>query len=160
MAKDLNKVMLTGRLGKDPEVRVTPNGISVATFSVASSRNVRDGENWKEETEWFRVVAWRDMADRYSNILKKGSHVMVEGRLQTREYQDQQGQKRYSTEVIANDIYLLGPKQQQSSDGGDEWANTGNTGGNYSNQRPASNSRPSRSTNEYNDEMEPEDIPF
>ncbi len=153
MAKDLNKVTLTGRLGKDADVKVTPNGVAVTTFSVASSRNVRDGENWKEETEWFRVVAWRDLAERYGNALKKGTHVLIEGRLQTREWQDQQGQKRFSTEVIANDIYMLSPKQQDGGNSGVESFDRAGT--------PAQANR-GRANSSYggDDEMDAEDIPF
>lgn len=152
MARDLNKVMLTGRLGKDVELRVTPSGTSVATFSVASGRNVRDGDSWKDETEWFRVVAWRELADRNADRLKKGTHVFIEGRLQTREWQDNTGQKRYSTEVIANDILFLEPKRSQEEGGG----------GNYqSNGTPArSGATSNRNSNPFEDDLEPEDIPF
>src|SRR5690242_19152261 len=135
MARDLNKVMLTGRLGKDVELRVTPNGRSVATFSVASSRNVREGDNWKEQTEWIRVVAWEKLAETCSNYLHKGSHVFIEGRLQTREYQDKDGVKKYSTEVIATDMTMLDSKNQGQSSGndiGDAWDNAGG-GNSYSN---------------------------
>jgi single-strand DNA-binding protein len=151
MAKDLNKVMLTGRLGKDVELRVTPSGSSVATFSVASSRNVRDGDSWKEQTEWFRVVAWEKLAETCANYLKKGSHVFIEGRLQTREWQDNSGQKRYSTEVIATDMYMLDSKRGQEE------------GGNYQSNgsAPARSAAPSRNSNPFeDDDLEPEDIPF
>jgi single-strand DNA-binding protein len=109
MAKDLNKIILSGRLGKDVELRYTnQGGTAVATFSVASSRNVRQSdETWKEETEWFRCVAWRDLAERAKTRLQKGSHVLIEGRLQTREWDDNQGQKHRTTEVIVNDIITL-----------------------------------------------------
>lgn len=108
MAKDLNKVMLTGRLGADPEMRYTPNGSPVTSFNVASSRkrSSQDGEA-REETEWFKVVAWNKLAEICSNYLTKGSKVYIEGRLQTRSWEDQNGQKRYSTEVIANDMIML-----------------------------------------------------
>ncbi|NWJ96643.1 MAG: single-stranded DNA-binding protein [Chloroflexi bacterium] len=155
MAKDLNKVMITGRLGKDVDLRVTPNGNSVATFSVASGRNVKDGDGWKEQTEWFRVVAWEKLAENCSNLLKKGSHVFIEGRLQTREWQDKEGQKRYSTEVIATDMYMLDSKRSQE-DG------SGGSGGEYqSNTAPSRNKpAPRRNDNPFDDEAEPEDIPF
>jgi single-strand DNA-binding protein len=109
MAKDLNKVILSGRLGKDVKLSfTTQGGTAVATFSVASSRNVKQSdESWKEETEWFRCVAWRDLAERASSRLQKGSHVLIEGRLQTREWDDNQGQKHRTTEVIVNDIITL-----------------------------------------------------
>ena len=108
MARDLNKVQLTGRLGADPEMRYTPQGHAVTTFRVASNRSWRsaDGEA-HEDTEWFRVVAWNKLAEICNQFLAKGARVYVEGRLQTRQWQDQEGQTRYSTEVIANDMIML-----------------------------------------------------
>lgn len=152
MAKDLNKVMLTGRLGKDVELRVTPNGSSVATFSVASSRNIKDGDGWKEQTEWFNVVAWEKLAETCANYLHKGSRVFIEGRLQTREY-EKDGQKRYFTEVIANDLIMLDSKKQE---GGDNWDSESTPA--PANNRSSNNSR-GRNTS-YSEDLEPEDIPF
>src|SRR5215216_4678272 len=108
MTKDLNKVQMTGRLGADPEMRYTPQGHAVTTFRVASNRSWRgtDGES-HEETEWFRVVAWNKLAEICNQWLLKGSRVYVEGRMQTRQWQDQEGQTRYLSEVIANDIIIL-----------------------------------------------------
>lgn len=108
MAKELNKVQLTGRLGADPEMRLTPQGHAVTTFRVASNRSWRgaDGEA-HEDTEWFRVVAWNKLAEICNQFLAKGARVYVEGRLQTRQWQDQDGQTRTSTEVIANDMIIL-----------------------------------------------------
>jgi single-strand DNA-binding protein len=123
---NLNKVMLTGRLGKDVELRVTPNGKSVATFSVASSRPIKDGDNWKEQTEWFRVVAWEKLADNCNRYLSKGSHCYVEGRLQSRDWVDKAtGEKRRSTEVIASEVIFLDPARAKhefddSEEGEDE----------------------------------------
>src|SRR5947209_3392874 len=101
----LNKVMLIGNLGKDPEMRFTANGSAVTTFSVATNRNFRrpDGE-WEKETDWFDVVTWNQLAERCSQNLQKGSRVYVEGRLHTRSWEGQDGQKRYRTEVIANAV--------------------------------------------------------
>src|SRR6476469_7170362 len=99
MARDLNRVMLTGWLGKEVETRTTAEGKLVATFSVGSSRGMKVGEERKEQTEWFKVVAWEKLAETCANYLKKGSHIYIEGRLQTREYNDKDGVKRYSTEV-------------------------------------------------------------
>jgi len=150
MAKDLNKVMLTGRLGKDVELRVTPNGSSVASFSVASSRNIKEGDSWKEQTEWFNVVAWEKLAETCANYLHKGSRVYIEGRLQTRKYQ-KDGQERYFTEVIANDLIMLDGKKQDSS--GDNWDSDV--------PAPAAPSRSSRGRNtNFEDEADVEDIPF
>jgi single-strand DNA-binding protein len=154
MAKDLNKVMLTGRLGKDVELRVIPSGTAVATFSVASSRNVKDGDSWKEQTEWFRVVAWEKLAETCANYLKKGSHVFIEGRLQTKEWQDKEGQKRYTTEVIATDMYMLDSKRSQ------EEGSSSGSGSNQSNTAPTRKPAPSRNDNPFDDDMSPEDLPF
>lgn len=145
MARDLNKVMLTGRLGKDVEMRITPNGKAVATFSVASGRSYKDGNDWKEQTEWFRVIAWEKLAETCAKFLKKGSHVFIEGRLQTREWQDKDGQKRTSTEVIATDMYMLDSKSK--NDNGEE-------------ERPARKPKPTYQGNPFDDDVEPEDIPF
>jgi single-strand DNA-binding protein len=108
MSKELNKVQLTGRLGADPEMRFTPQGHAVTTFRVASNRSWRsaDGES-HEDTEWFRIVAWNKLAEICNQYLVKGARVYVEGRLQTRQWQEQDGQARYSTEVIANDMIML-----------------------------------------------------
>ena len=112
MTKELNKVQMTGRLGADPEMRFTPQGHAVTTFRVASNRTWRsaDGET-HEETEWFRVVAWNKLAEVCNQYLTKGSRVYVEGRLQTRQWQDQDGQARSSTEVIASDMIMLDSKR-------------------------------------------------
>jgi len=155
--------MLTGRLGKDVELRVTPNGRSVATFTVASGRSVREGDGYKDQTEWFRVVAWEKLAETCSNYLHKGSHVFIEGRLQTREWQDKEGQKRYSTEVIATDMTMLDAKGQNTgggnSDINDAWDNAGNP--NAGGRSSGGNNR-SRGGNDFDSggETDLEDIPF
>jgi single-strand DNA-binding protein len=109
MARDLNKVMLIGRLGADPEMRYTPSGSPVTTFRVAASRQWRDsGGETREETEWFSVVAWNKLAEICNQYLTRGTRVYLEGRLQTRSWDDQQsGQARYRTEVIASDMIIL-----------------------------------------------------
>jgi single-strand DNA-binding protein len=121
MTKDLNKVQMTGRLGADPEMRHTPQGHAVTTFRVASNRSWRstDGES-HEETEWFRVVAWNKLAEICNQWLLKGSRVYVEGRMQTRQWQDQDGQTRYLSEVIANDIIILDTRRDSTDRGADE----------------------------------------
>ena len=104
----LNKVMIIGNLGKDPEMRYTANGNAVTTFSIACSRSFSgpDGER-KEETEWFTVVTWNKLAETCSQFLQKGRRAYVEGRLQTRSWEGQDGQRRYRTEVIANTVLFL-----------------------------------------------------
>src|ERR687885_2611245 len=109
MSKDLNKVQLTGNLGRAPETRYTSQGSALTRFSVASSRrwHTPEGDD-REETEWFNVVAWNKLGEICAQYLQKGARVYIEGRLQTRSWDDQQtGQKRYMTEVIANDMIML-----------------------------------------------------
>lgn len=116
MAKDLNKVQLTGRLGADPEMRQTPQGHAVVTFRVASNRSWRTAEGEAhEDTEWFRVVAWNKLAEICGQWLSKGSRLYVEGRLQTRQWEDQEGQTRYLSEVIASDIIILDTRREPAS---------------------------------------------
>jgi single-strand DNA-binding protein len=113
MAGSLNKVMLIGNVGRDPEMRYTPSGTPVTSFSVACGRvrNTPDGER-REETEWFNIVAWDKLAETVSQYLTKGQKVYVEGRLQTRSWEGQDGQKRSRTEVVANTLIFLSPKQR------------------------------------------------
>lgn len=107
----VNKVILIGRLGGDPELRYTPNGDAVANFRIATNRVWRDQEgNQQERTEWHRIVAWRKLAERCGEYLKKGSHVYIEGRLETRSWQDKNGNKRFVTEIIANQMQMLEAK--------------------------------------------------
>ncbi len=104
----LNKVQIIGNLGADPEMRYTANGRAVATMRVACNRTytTQDGDR-REETEWVRVVAWARLAELASQYLAKGRQVYVEGRLQTREFEDREGQRRFMTEVVAQDIQFL-----------------------------------------------------
>lgn len=119
MAKDLNKVMLTGHLGADPEMRYTPQGSAVTTFRVASGRSWKSSDgSAHEETEWFRVVAWDKLGEICNQYLTKGTRVYVEGRLRTNKWQDKEtGQDRYSTEVIASDMIILSSRQDRSAGG-------------------------------------------
>ncbi len=108
----LNKVMLIGRLGKDPEVRYTQSGSPVATFSVATSERWKDnGGNPQERTEWHNVVIWNKLAEIVKRYLTKGALVYLEGKLTTRKWQDQSGGNRYTTEVVCNKMVMLGGKR-------------------------------------------------
>lgn len=110
----INKVTLIGHLGSDPEVRHLENGISVAQFSVATNESYKDNMgNWQDKTEWHKVVAWRALAERAQNSLKKGSLVYVDGKVSTRKWQDKDGNDRYTTDIVANYFRLL-----NSRDGG------------------------------------------
>jgi single-strand DNA-binding protein len=114
MAKDLNKVMLTGYLGADPEMRYTPQGSAVTTFRVASGRTWKSADGTQhDDTEWFRCVAWERLAEICNQYLTKGTRVYIEGRVQTRKWQDQNGQDRYSTEVIAQDMIILSSRSDR-----------------------------------------------
>lgn len=109
----INKVIIVGNLGADPEVRYTPSGSAVANFSVATSESWKDkntGEK-KERTEWHRIVVWGKLGELCGEYLSKGRQVYVEGRLQTRSYDDKEGVKRYMTEIIATDVQFLGSKE-------------------------------------------------
>jgi single-strand DNA-binding protein len=98
----LNKCMIIGNLGRDPEMRYTPSGQAVTQFTVATNRSYKDQQGeWQKETEWFRVVVWGQQAERAAENLRKGHKVYVEGRIQTRQWEDQTGQKRYTTELVA-----------------------------------------------------------
>ena len=105
----VNKVILIGNLGGDPTVRFTPTGTAVANFNIATTERFTNKSGEKEErTEWHRIVAWGKLAEICQQYLKKGKQVYIEGRLQTRQWEDQQGQKRTSTEIVANNMQMLG----------------------------------------------------
>ncbi len=112
MARGINKVILVGNLGADPETRYTANGAAVSNVSLATSRQWRDknsGEN-REETEWHRVVFFGRLGEIVGEYCRKGSQIYIEGRLRTRKWQDQQGQDRYTTEIVADEMQLLGSR--------------------------------------------------
>ncbi len=111
-------MILIGNLGSDPEVRYTPSGVAVAQFNIATSEEWKDKDSGekKERTEWHRIVAWRRLGEICGEYLSKGQQVYVEGRIQTRSWDDRDGNKKYTTEIIANDIQFLGSRDM--SDGG------------------------------------------
>jgi single-strand DNA-binding protein len=146
MAKSLNKVLLIGNLGKDPELRYTPGGVPVASFSIATNESWKDQDgNLQERTEWHNIVAWRKLAEICGEYLKKGKKVYIEGRIQTRSYDDKNtGAKRYITEIVADNMIML--------DGGVGMRSE--TGGNSSSAPSVSpeSSEPGKSTDD--------DLPF
>lgn len=108
MARGVNKAILIGNLGADPELRYTPAGAAVATFNLATTDTWTDANGERQErTEWHRIVAWRKLAEICGEYLKKGSKVYIEGRLQTRSWEGQDGVKRYTTEIVARDMTML-----------------------------------------------------
>lgn len=148
----LNKAQLIGRLGQDPEVRYTQSNTAVATLSVATSERYKDKNGEQvENTEWHRVVAWGRLAEICEQYLKKGSLVYIEGPIQTRSWEDNQGQKRYTTEIKALQMTMLDSKG--SSGGG------GNQGGN---QNPDNQSQPMSSNVELGKDFDnmDDDLPF
>jgi len=117
--KSVNKVILIGNLGKDPEVKYTPQGTPVAKFSLATNERYKDKDgNWQDRTEWHNIVLWQRLAEIAGEYLKKGGKVYIEGRLQTHSWDDKQsGQKKYMTEIIGNDIVLLGGRGEGGAGG-------------------------------------------
>ncbi len=117
MTRGLNKVMIIGRLGRDPEMRYTASGKPVTVFSVAVNRTWTTGDGDRhEETEWFNVVAWGNLAEICKQHLHKGQSVYLDGRLQTRSWDDPDGKKHYRTEIVANEMIMLGDRRGESGD--------------------------------------------
>jgi single-strand DNA-binding protein len=144
----VNKAILIGRLGRDPEVRYTPDGTAVANFSIATSREWTDkatGEK-REQTEWHRIVAFRRLGEICGEYLSKGSQVYIEGRLQTRDWEDKDGNKRYTTEIVVDQMQMLGSRGSNQSAG--------------QNAGPTSYRAPQESQNAPYSEPEEDDIPF
>ncbi|RLA03069.1 MAG: single-stranded DNA-binding protein [Gammaproteobacteria bacterium] len=133
MARGINKVILVGNLGKDPEIRYSAAGAAIANITIATSDNWKDKQTGEkqERTEWHRVVFFNRLAEVVGEYLKKGSQVYVEGRLQTRKWQDKEGQDRYTTEIVASEMQMLGGRTGGGDAGGYDQSNS------YS-QRPSS----------------------
>ena len=113
--KSLNKVNLIGNLGNDPDIRTMPNGNKVANISIATTYSYKDGDDWQEKTEWHKVVMFNQKAEVAEKFLKKGSKIFVDGRLQTRSWEDTKGGgKRYSTEIVANDMIMLTKEEMKA----------------------------------------------
>ena len=131
----LNKVMLIGNLGKDPEVRFTASGQAVAGFSLATSEKFKgkSGE-WEERTEWHNITLWGKLAEIAGEYLSKGKTIYVEGRLQTRKWQDKSGNDRYTTEIVGDKMQMLSPKGERS--GGDSSSPSPKSGGSSNYEEP------------------------
>lgn len=119
--RSVNKVILIGHLGKDAETRFTTSGVSMSRFTLATNRRVKDNQTgeWKDETDWHNVVVWRQ--ENLAQYLTKGKQIYVEGRLQTRSYEDKDGVKKYSTEVVAEEVFLLGGRGDSMGGGDSSW---------------------------------------
>lgn len=123
----VNKVILVGHLGKDPEMRYAASGLAIANFSLATSENRKDKEGNKEtKTEWHRIVAFGKLAEICGEYLNKGKQIYIEGRIQTNKWEDKEGNTRYTTEIIANTMQMLGSK---GDNGGGSYAGSGGGGG-------------------------------
>jgi single-strand DNA-binding protein len=126
----VNKVIIVGNVGRDPEVRYTQSGRAVASFSVATSERFQDKDGQTQErTEWHRVVAWARLAEICGEYLRKGKQVYIEGRLQTRDWEDKDGHKRYTTEVVANEMQMLDRRGEDSGNYNEDSSARGSSGG-------------------------------
>ena len=154
MAKGVNKVLLLGNEGKDPDIRSTPGGTIVASFSLATADRAKDQQgNWQDRTEWHNLVAFNRTAEIIRDYVKKGTQLFIEGKIQTRSWDDKEsGQKRYRTEILVNEMSLLGGRGEGSSSGGSGGYSRSNTSS--FDQRPAAEP-------EYADQgITDDDIPF
>jgi single-strand DNA-binding protein len=175
MARSVNKVILIGNLGKDAETKFTPSGVSVSRFSIATTRRIKDNNtgDWKDMTDWNNVVLWRN--ENVASFLTKGKQVYVEGRLETRSYDDKDGNKRYTTEVVADEVILLGGRGGDGEGGGSSYgSSSGMSGGQGGGQgltsapRSASqrmspqagSSKPAGNMDDFDPGISDEDVPF
>ncbi len=148
MAGSVNKVILIGNLGKDPEVRHLENGAAVANFSIATSENYKDRKTGEKvsQTEWHNIVAWRGLAEIAEKYLKKGAKVYIEGKLKTRTWQDKDGNNRYSTEVITDNLTMLGSTVESMASSNQE--------------KPTENESKPSPEKEFSSPDENDDLPF
>ena len=151
MARGVNKVILVGNLGRDPEVRYSPNGAAIANVTIATSEGWKDKQTgeMQERTEWHRIVFFSRLAEIAGEYLRKGSQIYVEGRLQTRKWQDKEGQDRYTTEVVANELQMLGGRSGGSNQ-------TSDSSQQFDQSQPSAPSKPA--AKEFDDFDD--DIPF
>jgi single-strand DNA-binding protein len=160
MAKGVNKVFLLGNVGKDPEIRSTAGGMTVASFSLATADRAKDPQgNWVDKTEWHNIVCFQRTAEVVRDYVKKGSQILIEGKIQTRSWDDKaSGEKKYKTEILCNDLTLLGGKAGGESSGGSSSSGASRSStpasGSYDQRQPAS-------TPDYGDSgITDDDIPF
>ncbi|HEY3939618.1 MAG TPA: single-stranded DNA-binding protein [Bryobacteraceae bacterium] len=156
-SRSVNKVILVGNLGRDAETKFTPSGAAVTKFAIATTRSWKDQQSneWKEETNWTNVIVWRQ--ENLANYLTKGKQVYVEGRLQTRSYDDKEGKKVYTTEVVAEDVILLGGRGEAGGggfDAGQPQARASNAG------RGRGAAAPASATNDDALNISDDDVPF
>jgi single-strand DNA-binding protein len=163
MAKSVNKVILIGNLGKDAETKFTPSGISLSKFSLATSRRTKDQQSgeWKDITDWHNIVAWK--TENVSNYLLKGKQVFLEGRIETRSYEDKEGQKKYITEIVCDGINIMllggggGGRGDAPDPGGDFDRPVSMPRSAQGRPQPASTAAPAE---EFNQGITDDDVPF
>lgn len=165
MARGVNKAILIGNLGKDPEIRYTQSGSAVCNFSLATTERRKQGEEWVDHTEWHNVVAWARQAELCNQYLQKGSSVYIEGRIQTRKWDDKEGNARYTTEIVVGDIQFLSRTKGQEGGGGGYGDSHGTGGGARPAGRPSSggSTRPASGPDDFPGPggFDPnEDVPF
>lgn len=159
MARGVNKVILLGNVGKDPEIRTTQGGMTVASFSLATAERAKDQTgNWTDKTEWHNLVAFQRTAEIVRDYVKKGSQLYIEGKIQTRSWDDKEsGQKKYRTEILVNDLQLLGGR----GEGAGSSSGSERTSGGYSTNYSSRSAAPAAPANDYADQgITDEDIPF
>jgi single-strand DNA-binding protein len=158
--KSVNKVILVGNLGKDPEIKYTPQGKAVAKFSLATNERYKDKDGqWQDRTEWHNIVLWERLAEIAGEYLKKGGKVYIEGRIRTDSWDDKQtGQKKYMTNIIGNEIVLLSGRGESS--GGGEQSSRGASGGNNFDQRSPEPEHATATASASGSPITDEDIPF
>lgn len=151
----INRVILVGNLGKDPEIRHLEGGVAVARFPIATSESYKDKTGAKQErTEWHNIVAWRGLAEVAEKYLKKGQSVYIEGKIRTNNYQDKEGIQRYTTEIVADNLTMLGGgNRNEGGAGGQE-----NAGSNYAGGSNNTGAKSEMSSSNF--ESEPDDLPF
>ncbi len=145
----VNKVILVGNLGRDPEIRTLESGVKVATFSLATSESFKDREgNRQDKTEWHNIVLWRGLAEIAERYLAKGNTIYVEGKLQTRSWDDKDGNKRYTTEIVGQNMTMLGGKREEGG------------GSSYAPSQSSSTTQAPQEASSIGEGMEPDDLPF
>ena len=161
MAKSVNKVILIGNLGKDPEVKYTPSGTPVAKFTLATNERYKDKDGqWQDRTEWHNIVAWQRLAEIVGEYVKKGSKLYIEGKLQTSSWEDKQsGEKKYRTEIVAQDLVLLGGRGEGDSEGRSRSAAAHNSSYDQRNSHHADDFQHQESSSN-SSTITDEDIPF
>lgn len=165
-SRSVNKVILIGHLGKDAETKFTPNGTARSTFTLATNRRWKDQQSgeWKDVTDWHNIVLWR--SENLSNFLQKGKQVYIEGRIESRSWDDKEGQKRYITEIVCEELILLGGRGGEG--GGGEYSQQSRGGGEYSQQpvsmprsaRPQQSSAPPAAPDDFGQGITDDDVPF